>query len=284
MNSGIKIKDKVFDLFLDKSDIQSKVVELAEELSNSKYHNPPIMICVLGGAIHFFSDLIRCMNISVEVAYTKLVSYDKTESKDLKESFGIDVDIKDREVIIVEDVVDTGKTINYLIQELTKQKPRSIEVCTLFYKPDKDQFGSVPDYVGYNICSSFIVGYGMDYDGLGRNLDQVYILNPNKKVTEFNVLECNMKGEIDSYDVLPYFRRCWESKEFDRKKVKTREGLKQWISRASHYQFWSRCEYEMLISNWPPRKDVPAVKVDIHTQLMMNLETITDILYEEFFK
>lgn len=101
---------------------------------------------------------------------------------------------------------------------------------------------------------------------------------------EFNVLECNMKGEVVPYNVLPYFRRCWEAKEFDQPKVSSRKDLKLWISKASHYEFWSRCEYELLISHWPPREDIPRVKVDVHEQLMMNLEIITDILWEEFFK
>lgn len=108
---------------------------------------------------------------------------------------------------------------------------------------------------------------------------------------EFNVLEFNFTTrKLDHYDVLPYFRREWKSKKYDsfgKSKVKNKAQLKEWIMKAAHYQFWSRCEYEFLIGPWPYKEDKlkeELIKVDVFQQIMINIDIVTDILYKEFFK
>src|SRR5690606_27624500 len=136
----------------------------------------PVFIGVLNGCFMFMSDLMKEIDIAAEVCFIKLASYEGEEQKDsIQEIIGLCVDIKDREVIIVEDIIDTGNTLDYLLNKIKEKHPASISICTLLLKPQKlqHQFDNIA-YVGFEIPDAFVVGYGLDFNGLGRNLKDIY--------------------------------------------------------------------------------------------------------------
>ena len=177
IEENIKIKDLEFAPFITRFDILERIKEIAINIEQDYENKNPVFISVLNGSFMFTSDLLKQVDIESQLTFIKVNSYDGTSSTNLiKEMIGLSENITDRHVIIIEDIVDTGHTMNYLIQELSKKDPSSIEVATLFYKPEAHKYQTKLRYVGFEIPKLFIVGYGLDYDGLGRNYQDVYQL------------------------------------------------------------------------------------------------------------
>jgi len=174
----ISIDNLIFTPYIQHNIILDNVFNIASAINlDYKYRNP-VIIGVLNGSFMFMSDLCKNINIKCNITFIKVSSYEGLSStNDIKESIGLSIDIKDRDVIIVEDIVDTGNTITHLIEMLNKESPQSIQTATLFFKPEafKGLISNKPEYVGFNIENQFIIGYGLDYNGYYRNLKDVYI-------------------------------------------------------------------------------------------------------------
>jgi hypoxanthine phosphoribosyltransferase len=139
---------------------------------------PPIFVGVLSGAYMFLADLARKVTFDNELTFVQISSYEGTQSTgSVKQKLGIDFDISGRDIIIVEDIVDTGTSIDHMLRYLGSLNPRSVEVCTLFFKPDNYRYDQPIKYCAMNIGNEFIGGYGLDYDQLGRNLKDIYVLD-----------------------------------------------------------------------------------------------------------
>ena len=178
IEENIKIKDLEFSPFVTRFDILERVKELAIQINQDYEGKNPVFIAVLNGSFMFASDLLKQVDIRSELTFIKVNSYEGTSSTNqIKEMIGLSQNITDRHVIVIEDIVDTGHTMNYLLQELNKKDPSSIEVATLFHKPQANKSNIRLKYVGFDIPNLFIVGYGLDYDGIGRNYQDVYQLN-----------------------------------------------------------------------------------------------------------
>ena len=173
--SEIQIKDKQFELFISEETILKEIQRLADELNKELRNKDPLFICVLNGAFMFASDLIKRLDFPCEVTFIRLKSYDgiNTEGQ-VKEIHGLIESVTGRNVVIVEDIVDTGHTIYQLIQNISKDHPASLRIATLLFKPKALKLDVFPDYVAIEIPPDFIVGYGLDYDGHGRNLKDIY--------------------------------------------------------------------------------------------------------------
>lgn len=170
---------ETFSLFLTEQEIQDRVAELAEQLNRDYSDRKPIFIGVLNGAFIFLSDLLRHITIRSEVDFLKLSSYgdEKVSSGEVTDLKDIDADIEDRHVLLVEDIVDTGLSMKYIMQKLGKKNPASLASVTLLHKPEATHHDVQLDYVGFKIPSLFVLGYGLDYAQEGRNLAQIYILD-----------------------------------------------------------------------------------------------------------
>lgn len=171
----MRIKDREFDEFISEAAIANRVQELAQQIDRDYADEPPVLVAVLNGAFVFMADLVRSISVSSEVTFIKVKSYQNMQSTGQhKEFIGLEVPIRDRHVIVVEDIVDSGNTIRYLSQQFSAQAPRSIAVATLLFKPQALLHDLKLNYVGFEIPNDFVVGYGLDYDGLGRNLRAIY--------------------------------------------------------------------------------------------------------------
>lgn len=173
--STIRIKDKNFKLSISEDEILEKVKKVADQINKDLNGKMPIFLSVLNGAFMFTSDLMKYVNIPSEISFIKLTSYSGTESTGcVKQVMGLTHDIKDRTVVIVEDIIDTGLTMVKLLDILKQCQPKEIKICTLLVKPEKLKVDLNIDYVAMSIPNDFIVGYGLDYDELGRNLPSIY--------------------------------------------------------------------------------------------------------------
>ncbi len=170
-----------FEPYISKHDIDARVSELGKEICRDCAGKKPLFLCVLNGAFAFASDLFRAAEeIDAEISFIRLKSYDGTSSTGVvNEVLGLHEDIKDRTVIIVEDIVDTGNTMYRLIGDLQKHEPAEIKIATLLFKPQALVRPLKPDYVGFEIPSKFIIGYGLDLNGMARNLNDIYVLKEN---------------------------------------------------------------------------------------------------------
>ena len=173
----IQLHDKKFDTFLSEQEIQSKIKELAEQLNKDYKDRRPLFIAILNGSFMFAADLFKYLTIDAEICFIKLASYKGVKSSgNVITAIGLDHDVFEREVVIVEDIVDTGKTLNEFLPKLEHQQPKSMKIAALLHKPEATQFPLQIDYLGFSIPNKFVVGYGLDYDGLGRNLKEIYQL------------------------------------------------------------------------------------------------------------
>lgn len=171
----IKIKDKEFTISIPEEKIQKEIIRVAHEINTDLKGKNPIFLSVLNGAFMFAADLIRNINIACEVSFIKLASYQGDSSTGvIKEVIGLSEDIKDRTVVIVEDIVDTGFTMKKLIDDLKLHSPGEVLIATLLVKPDKLKVELDINYRAMDIPNDFIVGYGLDYDGYGRNYRDIY--------------------------------------------------------------------------------------------------------------
>lgn len=174
----IKLKDKEFGVSLDSNEIQSIIKKLGQKI-NSDYmgKETPLFISILNGSFMFTSDLLKQIDFNCEITFLKLSSYLGTSTTgNVKELIGINEKIQGRHVIVLEDIVDTGITLEQIVHELQKLKPADIRVSTFLFKPDAYKKNIKIDYIGKEIPNDFIIGYGLDYDGLGRNLPDIYTL------------------------------------------------------------------------------------------------------------
>lgn len=175
----VECNGEIFNEYLSREEIDRRVAELGDELSEEYKGKNPIFIGVLNGAYIFLSDLMRQVNIPCEVDFLKLSSYGdaKVSSGEVTDLKDIDADIEGRNVILVEDIVDTGLSMKYIVDKLQKKNPASIATVTLLHKTEATQHDVELDYVGFEIPTLFVLGYGLDYAQEGRNLAQIYILD-----------------------------------------------------------------------------------------------------------
>lgn len=171
----ITVKDKVFEPFLKEEEILREVKRVAQEINRDYKDKNPLFLCILNGSFMFASDLMKEVDIPSNISFVKLASYQGTVTTGkIVEVIGINESIQDRHVIIVEDIVDTGFTMKKVLENLSTRNPASLNVCTLLVKPGKLQVKLDVKYVAMQIPDDFIVGYGLDYDGYGRNIRDIY--------------------------------------------------------------------------------------------------------------
>ena len=173
----VQVNGKTFRISIPEAEIKERVKAVAKEISRDKEGKNPLLLGVLNGAFIFAADLMREMTIPCEISFVKLASYQGTTSTGtVKEVLGINEDLTDRHVIIVEDIVDTGLTMKRMIESLGTRNPASVSVCALLVKPDKLQVELDLKYVAFKIPNEFILGYGLDFDQAARGLKDIYTL------------------------------------------------------------------------------------------------------------
>lgn len=171
----VRILDKEFELFIEASTIQESIERIAADMNNDLKDKNPIFIAVLNGSFMFAGDLMKHVSIPSEITFVRISSYKgMCSTNDLTEVFGLNEEIKGRTVVIIEDIVDTGHTIERLIAKFNTLEPKEIKIATLLFKPKALVKDVKPDYVALEIPNDFIVGFGLDYDGFGRNLKDIY--------------------------------------------------------------------------------------------------------------
>ncbi len=175
--SRVRIKDKTFETSIPEEEIKQRVKALADRLNQDLAGKNPLFLAVLNGSFIFAADLLREITIPCEISFVKLASYQGvTSTGRVHEVMGINEDLAGRTVVIVEDIVDTGRTMKQMIESLGTRHPASVHICTLFVKPDKLEEPLNVEYAAFSIPNDFIVGYGLDYDQQGRNLKEIYTL------------------------------------------------------------------------------------------------------------
>ena len=175
--SIVQIKDKRFKTFISEDEIQQRVKAVADRINHDMEGKKPLLLAVLNGSFVFAADLMRHITIPCEISFVKLASYEGTVSTGkVVEVMGLNEDITGRDVIIVEDIVDTGKTMERMLDTLGTRNPNSLHICTLLLKPEELKIPLNIEYASMEIPNDFIVGYGLDYDQEGRNLRDIYTL------------------------------------------------------------------------------------------------------------
>lgn len=178
MTKKITLGDKTFRVMIPAEEIDQAVTRVAEQLNKRYEGKTPIFLGVLSGSFLFLADLVRKVDFNSQMAFVKISSYSGTESTGkVTQGLGIDFDIDGRDIIIVEDIVETGHSMTYLLDYLKAKNPASISICTLFFKPEKFLYEYEIDYTALSIGNEFIVGYGLDYNQLGRNLKDIYVID-----------------------------------------------------------------------------------------------------------
>ena len=173
----INLHDKHFVPFISAEEIDFAIASMAKQMDDDFFEEVPLFVGILNGSFMMMSDLLKHYRGMCEVSFMKVASYDGMQStNDVKELIGLDGDLEGKTVIIVEDIVDTGNTVAHLKELFKEKKVKQVKIATLFFKPEAYTKEIKIDYVGMRIPDKFIVGYGMDYDGLGRHLNDVYQL------------------------------------------------------------------------------------------------------------
>lgn len=173
--ASIKVHDKTFETYLSEETIQQRVREIATAINKDYAGKRPLFIAILNGSFMFAADLFKHLEIEAELCFIKLASYKGMKSSGkVVTSIGLEEDLFGKHVIIVEDIVDTGKTLYDFLPKLTHQQPESLRIATLLHKSEATKYPMEIHYTGFDIPNKFVVGYGLDYDGLGRNLKEIY--------------------------------------------------------------------------------------------------------------
>jgi hypoxanthine phosphoribosyltransferase len=173
----IRVHDKQFEPYIGAAKIAKRIKEIAGELNKDFADKKPLFIAILNGSFMFAADLFKELAIDAEICFIKLASYKGTKSTGhVLTAIGLDMDLFGRDVVIVEDIVDTGKTLSEFLPQLHHQQPASLKIVALLHKPEATVFPITIDYLGFSIPNKFVVGYGLDYDGLGRNIPEIFKL------------------------------------------------------------------------------------------------------------
>jgi hypoxanthine phosphoribosyltransferase len=177
MSTTIQVHDKVFIPYIGADEIVNKVKELAEQLNKDYEGKRPLFISILNGSFMFSADLFKYLTIDCEICFIKLASYKGTKSSgQVITAIGLDIDLTGRHVVILEDIIDTGKTLTQFLPQVNNQQPASLKIAVLLHKPEATIYPVPIDYTCFTIPTKFVLGYGLDYDGMGRNLAQLYQL------------------------------------------------------------------------------------------------------------
>lgn len=169
-----QILDKTFVPYLSKIEIKNAVLRLATQINADYEGKKPLLIAILNGSFMFASDLFKKMTIPAEISFIKLASYKGTKSTgSVITAIGLEADVFERDVLIIEDIVDTGKTLSEFLPQLKHQQPKSLKICSLLHKKEATQYPLQIDYLGFEIPNLFVVGYGLDYNGQGRNIEEI---------------------------------------------------------------------------------------------------------------
>lgn len=179
-NKTIQVLDKTFAVSISAEELEKEVKRVASEINRDFAGSQPVFLSVLNGSFIFAADLMREVELPCEISFVKLASYQGTNTTgNIREVIGLNIDITGRPVIIVEDIVDTGLTMAHMLETLKRQNPSSIDICTLLLKPTKLQVKLDVRYCCKQIPDDFVVGYGLDYNGFGRNTKDVYTIIQN---------------------------------------------------------------------------------------------------------
>ncbi|QRR02925.1 hypoxanthine phosphoribosyltransferase [Dyadobacter sandarakinus] len=172
----IDILDRTFEPFISREDLEARVGELAMSITSDYEGRCPLFLVVLNGAFLFASELVKRIPLSCQMSFIRLASYSGTSSTgQVRQILGLDGDLAGRDIIIIEDIVDTGLTMQSLLDQLQQLGPSSIELAVLLHKPEALKTPISMRYLGFEIENKFVVGYGLDYEGIGRNLDALYV-------------------------------------------------------------------------------------------------------------
>lgn len=175
--ANIQVHDKLFEPYLTAAEITGAIEGLAAKLNTDYGDKKPLFIAILNGSFMFASDLFKHLSIDAEICFIKLASYKGTRSSgQVVTAIGLDIDLYNRHVVVIEDIVDTGKTLSVFLPQLGYQQPASLKVAALLHKPGASVYPITIDYLGFSIPDRFVVGYGLDYNGLGRNIPEIYKL------------------------------------------------------------------------------------------------------------
>jgi hypoxanthine phosphoribosyltransferase len=175
--SILRVHDKAFEPYLSADAIDEKIRIIASKIDEDYDGKKPLFVAILNGAFMFASDLFKKISIESEISFIKLASYKGTKSSgQVITAIGLDTDLHGRHVIIVEDIVDTGKTLSEFLPQLEHQQPASLKIAALLHKPEATVYPISVDYLGFSVPNKFLLGYGLDYDGLGRNIPSIYQL------------------------------------------------------------------------------------------------------------
>lgn len=179
---SVTVNNLIFDEYLSKEEIATLVAKVAERINTDYAGCEPLFICVLNGAFIYASDLFRLITLPAEVTFVRLKSYEGTATTGkVNMLIPLQTSVKNRDVIIIEDIVDTGLTMHGFIQYLKEEGARSVEITSFLFKPDSLRYpDATPKYIGKSIPTKFVLGYGLDFDEKGRNLESLYILRPNE--------------------------------------------------------------------------------------------------------
>ncbi|HSN08408.1 MAG TPA: hypoxanthine phosphoribosyltransferase [Hanamia sp.] len=175
--ASLKVHDKEFVPYISAKEIEEEVARVAAEINRDYEGKNPLFIAILNGAFIFAADLFKQINLEAEICFIKLASYKGVKSTGkVITAIGLDAEIYNRDIIIVEDIVDTGKTLSQFLPTLEHQHPASLKIASLLHKPSATIHEIKIDYLGFTIPDKFVLGYGLDYDGLGRNIKEIYQL------------------------------------------------------------------------------------------------------------
>ena len=173
----LKVHDKQFQPYISALEIDKQIKRVASEINIEYKNKRPLFIAILNGAFMFAADLFKEISVEAEICFIKLASYKGIKSTgQVITAIGLDVDLVGRDIIIIEDIVDTGKTLSQFLPQLKHQQPASLKIAALLHKPDAIIHPLKIDYLGFTVPNKFLLGYGLDYDGLGRNIKEIYQL------------------------------------------------------------------------------------------------------------